>query len=497
MSRDKTVTDRIQLKSDGPDHATSKGADSKEKALALGLDFARRAFQANNLDELFFVLTNDLRILAEFDRALLITHIGGKSDFVSATNQPVLEKKQKFFAIVNELAAQLHTLERGIWLSSDETAAEKLEEQGLASATRDQLLSFMQFSGCSFLLCVPLVHQKGVLGHILLEFHGNIAPNQVQILTLLSIAPFLASALAEKWLMDARPTAWKQILPGAGPTQRQARLVKRLVVAGILAVLAVCALFFVTVSYTVGGESEIVPKEKHLAFAQIDGLVQDIKIAEGSRVVKGQVLASLDRTEIDHEIKTTTRQLDILTKEALLLRRQSGEDPSKLAESAIVELKRRNTWEELTFLKAKSRFLQIRAPVSGIVVTKDIDSLVGKRFSAGETFCEIAVPGGLWITVHVPEDKISLVQAGQSALLYLNSRPDMGFRVYVAEIAPVAEVLPRMGNTYRVRAPFPEAPEHVRVGMKGIGKIFIGELTPYQIIRRRFVERWNQLSIYF
>ena len=108
-------------------------------------------------------------------------------------------------------------------------------------------------------------------------------------------------------------------------------------------------------------------------------------------------------------------------------------------------------------MKWKSQFLEIKAPVSGIVITKDVDSFVGKKFKAGEPFCQIAVPGDLWITVYAPEDKISLVRKGQPLDAYLNSEPSKGYPLKVAEIVPAAEVLPRMGNVFSVRAPFVNA----------------------------------------
>jgi hypothetical protein len=62
----------------------------------------------------------------------------------------------------------------------------------------------------------------------------------------------------------------------------------------------------------------------------------------------------------------------------VLLKTSGGEDPSKLAESAVVELKRRAAWQELQFLKWQRQFLEVRSPVSGIILTRDIESLAGK-----------------------------------------------------------------------------------------------------------------------
>ncbi len=154
-------------------------------------------------------------------------------------------------------------------------------------------------------------------------------------------------------------------------------------------------------------------------------------------------------------------------------------------------------WEELEYLRWKTRFLEVKAPVSGIVVTKEVDSLVGKKFKAGEPFCEIAVPDELWVTIYVPDDKVSLVMKGQPGTIYLNNEPGRAYPVQVSEIAPTAQPLPRIGNVYRVGATFKEFPKYLKVGMKGIGKIHTGSSNLATILGRRLMARWNQVSIYF
>jgi hypothetical protein len=478
-----------------PASPSAETGDPKQKALALGMEFSKRALEAESLDDLFFMLTNDIRILTEFDRALLITHIGGKSNFVAATNQPILQKKFEFYDTVSDLAGHLRSVDRGVWLSAEADAA-KLSDEELPAPVRERLEAYIQISGCSFLLCVPLKHNKALLGHLLLEFYGNTVPNQIEILTLLSVAPFFASALAEKWLIHERPDVWSLVVP----EKRTGRFSKRSLIIYALVLLAAAAavgILLTKVTYTVGGECQVVPREKTMAFVKIDGLVKTILVREGSEVAKGQTVAVLDSTELDHEIKTMERKLDILTKEMVLLRRESGIDPSKLAERNVVRLKRSSAAEELRFLRWKHQFLEIEAPASGIVVTKEIDSFVGKRFKAGEPFCEIAEPGRLWVNIYVPEDKISLVKKGQSAFIYLNSDPDKGYAVEIAETAYIAEVLPRLGNVFIARAHFSHAPKSLKVGMKGIGKIETQQTYIFRILYDRILTRWNQLSIYF
>lgn len=497
MTKDEIAAIEPIARTQSPQQAPSEQPDPKQRALALGLEFSKRALEAESLDDLFFMLTNDIRTLVEFDRAFLLTHLEGRSQLAAAGNQPILEKKSKFYAQMNRLARKLRNVERGILLSGTADTA-SLPDDEVPTDVKEELAAFMEFSQCSFFLCVPLKHNDALLGHLVLEFLDKNVPRQIEILTLFNLGSLFGAALAEKWLAKRKPAVASFIYPDAAGRRNVMRFFLVTLPLAILVVVGlVCLLFYVPLDSTVGGEAEVVPRDKHVAFAQIDGLVEKVFAREGAGVEEGQPLAVLDRKELDFEISSSERRFDIHTKEMLLLRRESGQDPSKLAESKLVQLKRQSAWEELQFLKWKAQFLVIKAPVSGIVVTREVESLAGKKFKAGEPFCEIAVPGELWVEILVPEDRITFVRKGQTAEVFLNSAPGTPCKLRIAEISPLAEVVPRLGNVYRVRGPFPDASPSVKVGMKGIGKIFSGRERLYRILAHRLQARWNQLSIYF
>ncbi|MEW6139582.1 MAG: hypothetical protein AB1733_15215 [Thermodesulfobacteriota bacterium] len=93
------------------------GADSRQRALALGLEFAKRAFESPAPDDLFLLLTNDIRVLLEFDRSFLITHIEGESRLVAVGNQTGVEKKSELTQQVRKLAAHLKDVQKGLLIS--------------------------------------------------------------------------------------------------------------------------------------------------------------------------------------------------------------------------------------------------------------------------------------------------------------------------------------------------------------------------------------------
>ncbi|MEW6530550.1 MAG: efflux RND transporter periplasmic adaptor subunit [Thermodesulfobacteriota bacterium] len=471
--------------------------DPRQRILALALELSKRAAEIDSLDDLYFFFVNDLHVLLEFDRCFLITHFRGISRFAAANNQPLLESKSRLFAGVNELAPRLAQLKKGLFLSDkvDDLDSPSLE---IGPELKAALRTYLRISGCRFCLCVPLPFQRVPIAHLMFEFMEDKPPEQLQLAAMLQLAPLFGSILAEKWLLAQKPEI-VQLLGPASVARPTTHWLNRRSVFALAAGLAVllAALLFYPIDYTVGGEAAIVPWDRHVAFCKMGGLIDKVVTQEGARVTKDEVLAKLDPTELEFKIESAKREAAILKKKMELLAFESDTDPSKLGERKILELERKKVINEFEYLKWQSQFLDIKAPAEGIVLTRDVETLAGKRVKEGEPFCEIAVPGLLAAEVLVPEDKVSLVNKGQPLHVYLNNNPLKGYRLSVDDPSPSAEVVPRLGNVCRVRAKFTDAPASIKVGMKGVGKIDSSATNLWTLIKEGLVSRWNRMSLYF
>lgn len=466
--------------------------DPRHQALAVGLEFTKRLFEARNLDDLYFLLTNDVRALINFDRAFLVMHLDNESKIVSVGNQPQIETNTKFHDDANRLAFEISDLRRGLFLSGKPGAAIPADEQ-VPQQARQALQEYIEISKCSYALCVPLVNRDVSIGHLVLEyFSAN--PNQLQIITTLNIAPFIAAALVENWILSKRPEVAELIDPKSR-TERQKKKKKRLSIAAAALTAFIIIFFLIPFPFNVGGEAEVEPTQKQVAFCGTEGIIDRVLVAEGSNVKQGQMVATMDTKELDFKIKSAKAQYDIFTREAELLKAAAYEDPSKLAESLLVDLKRKAAWEEFVFNNWERQFFQIKAPVDGIVLTKEIDTLAGKKFKAGEPFAEIAVPGDLSVDLFLPQDKVSNVVPGQTMTVHFDSDPRTPYDLTVKQIAPVAETVPRLGNVYRVRAPFPDAPTSTFAGMKGIASVHVKDASLWSIISFRLSNLWRRYSV--
>lgn len=470
---------------------------TSEQALSTALELVSRCSSAGSYDEVCFTLTNDLRVLASFDGCFLITHMDAKSQLVSATHQPLLDGKSDLQRRILSLAPKIRKLTRPVVVRAEKPINLQDSSEGEIIAI-DALISHMRESGAQFICCAPLSFRGFPVAHLIMEYGENNAPSKNAIMAIAKTAPTMASGLLAQWTLEKKPILAKGLktdkgtVPQSGPSWMRRGILLALMVLGAMVIL-----FGVPVTMTVGGEAELIHKEKEFAFCKIGGIIKQVYVRRGSEVEAKEVLAVLDSRDLDHRIAKEKRHYKILSHEIDLLKSRSFDDPSRLAKSELLHLKRKNIKEELDYLLWQSRFLEIRSPEAGLIITKDVETLKGKKLAPGEPFCEIARIGDLEAEVFVPEDRIMEVRPGHDLYVYLNNRPAEPYELKVDEIAVRSEVKSRLGNVYSVKGRFPDAPDSIKAGMKGIGKIHVGESTIWKILSMRLRARWNQLSVHF
>jgi multidrug efflux pump subunit AcrA (membrane-fusion protein) len=457
---------------------------------AVGVEFARNVAAAGSLDEVYWALTNDLRALTGFDRCFLLTHLGGASKFVSATALAAPEKKSRYYTRASALAASLKTISKPFLVAADQV--DRLPEHGFPREAAIALRDFALEVKSSYFFILPILGKKAPIAHLVMEFLDRQAPDQGLPAMLSGLQPFFACALEKNWLLRKKPGA-SALLEGSG---NLGRLIFRFLrtrrnAAVALGLVAVAAILFAPFERNVGGAAQVTPAVRHIAFTGVDGLISQVFVKEGDEVERGRLLALTDSKEIDFKIGMAQREAEILTKEMAVLRDGASTRPANLAQAELVELNRRKVFEELTYLRAQRDLLEIRSPVAGAVTTKNVESLTGKRFNAGEPFCELAAHGDLTVEIYVSDQTVTHVRADQPATLYLNADPMAGRRLTVESVAPKAEALPRLGNVYRVRARLTEQIPGLKSGMKGIGKIRTGSVTAAGLILDRIALAWN------
>lgn len=489
-----TATSTEQTRQASGAGQTEAQVDPARRALAIGLELAKNAARAKTLEELQFILVNDTRALLEFDRSFLIVHFGGKSELLAANNQPKLETRAAFVQKVGDLAPHLRDVDRGLILFSGSPHTQDITPDKAAA-----LETFMKYSQCSSLMVVPFSAYDRVIAHLIIEYFGNNAPGEVETYTLMNMVPFFSSALAEKWVLHKKPFMRKTLFPGASGRQR---IFEKLGPYGkamllIVPIVLIIVGFSIPVTLTVGGKAELAPQREYYAFVEMDGIVDKVLTKEGDLVKNGQLLAVMGDKEIDYKIREAKRSRESYRAEMEILRRLGAENPSKLAESQLVALKIQRAQQDLDFLNWQRGFLNIKSPVEGVVLTKKVESLIGKKFKAGEPFCKLAPHKALLVEIFVRESDVAFVKEGQSGEVFLNYEPKTARKVVVTRVSPMSETMEKTGAVFRVKADFTNSPAESKPGMQGIAHIDAGRASLWFVVTRRIATKLNEILLVF
>ena len=188
--------------------------------------------------------------------------------------------------------------------------------------------------------------------------------------------------------------------------------------------------------------------------SKITGKVLEVYIEEGMFVEKDQILAQLDDSTVQAELKFAETQLEEAKRvfnRTLELRKDNLASQASLdaAESQLDGLKAR-----LDISKQIVSDMKIRAPFSGVVINK--------AAQPGEMISPVSAGGGftrtgigtivdmdsLEVEVDVNESYINRVQPGQPAITNLNAYPEWDINSEVIAIIPTAD---RNKATVKVR----------------------------------------------
>jgi HlyD family secretion protein len=248
----------------------------------------------------------------------------------------------------------------------------------------------------------------------------------------------------------------------------------------------------------------VTPRRRATIAAKITGRVTSVHFDEGTRVQEGQLLATLDDSDVQRALESAKAdrdsaqaaiadfQVQLKNAEIELGRAQklqaAGVQTQENLDNAVMatdSLKAKIALAKQQVLASASRINEaqqavdntiIRAPFAGIVVSKDAQ--VGEiisPISAGGGFTRTGIATvvdmkSLEMEIDVNESYISRVTPGQRVEAYLDAYPDRKLTGFVRTVIPTAD---RQKATVKVRITFDKIEDFILPDM-GIKVTFLG-----------------------
>lgn len=293
----------------------------------------------------------------------------------------------------------------------------------------------------------------------------------------------------------------------------------RQIIRPLLVLLALVAvvlpLVFVQTDFLVETRGELRPSVERHVFAPVDGFVRSLEVTHGVTVKANQLVAELQSPELQREFERVNGELLTVEKklvsrriamsetnpndtESLLLQRELATEIGELEQQQI------SLQEQKRLLEIELAELDVRSPISGQVVTWQIEEILPSRpVRRGESLLKVADVDGDWqMELKVADRKIGYVldarRKSQEPLpihFVIETDPDHVFSAEVVTVASSATVSSQEPAYVRVVATFDKSDvtqlrpgatvvAKVNCGRRSIGYVWLHDLI--DSVQRRF-----------
>ncbi len=257
----------------------------------------------------------------------------------------------------------------------------------------------------------------------------------------------------------------------------------------IAATLLLSLVILIESDFRVSANAILEGRIQRVVAAPISGYLLSASVRAGDTVREGDVMASLDDAELKLELTRNSGQLQKARREY----RQAQADRD-LVKIRVISEQMNQTKAEIALTRQQLANIRLIAPFDGVIIEGDLSQLLGSPVERGDTLFKIAPLEGYRIILKVDETDISYISQGQTGTLVLSSLSDRSLPLTVERITTVAKG-DDGANIFRVEAKLNNAPDLLRPGMEGVGKVNAGRARMIWIWTHEITD-WLQLWIW-
>jgi membrane fusion protein, multidrug efflux system len=214
-------------------------------------------------------------------------------------------------------------------------------------------------------------------------------------------------------------------------------------------------------------------QETELAF-RINGKIQRRLVDAGTRVERGQLLATLDPIDARLAADAAKAQVSAAESDLAFAKAELDRNRDLLARNFISKTVYDNKLNAYNAALARVNQAKAQAGINlnqagytllttdaaGVVI--NVAAEAGQVVNAGQTVIRVAKDGDREVAITIPESKIATVKVGQEARAWLWNNPQAMVPARIREVNAVADPVTR---TYLVRVTVPELPPGAQLGM--------------------------------
>ncbi|HEY9222069.1 MAG TPA: efflux RND transporter periplasmic adaptor subunit [Lutibacter sp.] len=178
----------------------------------------------------------------------------------------------------------------------------------------------------------------------------------------------------------------------------------------------------------------------------LPGTVVSVKVEEGDKVSKGQILAELNSTSAINAYQATSAALSQAEDAHRRLKSvyDKGSLPEIQMQDAISKLAQAKSANKIAYQNLSN--CTLKSPNSGFIGTRNIE--VGSSAIPGNPVINLVSLNEVYVRVSVPENEINKISKGQKARIVISA---LGSKEFIGELEKVGVVANRLSKTYEVK----------------------------------------------
>ncbi len=240
---------------------------------------------------------------------------------------------------------------------------------------------------------------------------------------------------------------------------------RRALFAGLAALGLLLA---IPLHYSVRGDARLAPTIKRVIAAPFQGQLKRSLVRPGDHVTEGQPLGEMENRELKLKESELLAARDRALKQRDRAMSATTGDGADFAAAQVANVEAQSVGEELALVWQKIAFLELKSPLTGVVVSGDLRRVEGQPVQQGQVLWEVAPLEKMIAEVEVPDREISRIRAGQPVSVRLESFASGHWKGALDKIHPQSEQ--RDGsNVFICEAPIDNSAHaaELRPGMRG------------------------------
>jgi len=461
--------------------------DDDRKSLARLLQYAEAVHGSLNHEKVVFQIANLGRDTIGCTRLVVWVDPKVKRRLFAVSGVDKADRRAVLMQSLEKLSKLCLEIKKPI-VASREQLVEMPEDEKLTILLKD----YFNVSKLDQIFLQPIINKEDYLGVLIAEgFEEAAGANHAGVIA--TVAKHAAVALANALEMAAVPLV--RPLGKLKQIKNDPKKRRKWLTIFIIIVAAIVTGLLMPWTVKIEGACKLTPQERRVLDVPLDGVkIAEIVTSEGF-VEQGTLIARLDDEELRNNLIAYQAQWAQAQND---FNRATSMASSENQEKFRLEVDRLDAF--ISLMKLQISKCQMKAPISGTILTPQLKQKTGMTVNRGDMFCEIANLESWVLVLEVPQQEIFWVQrrlqeGSAEVKFFLEAFPETKLTTKITnidQISQIPQIHQELGNVYEIRVEvdneeLAEIQMALRDGITGRAKISTEERALGYVLLRKVI----------